>query len=320
VMADLALWKKYQDVDHLTSIKDMILKATPRSDNPNVDSYIADVARMLGKDPNDSVDLTNEDEAAKWLKAIAKNEGHPIEGYDHEGSLHAGIKKFLGTDNQPGMLDNLWEWGKRHIYIGSQDQGEALANAQKHLGENSSQINSFLKDNGQQINAAQQAWCAAFVNGALKSVGIIGTGSNVATSFANWGKHVGLEDLKKGDVLVESHGHAPGDIGGHVGLATGNSRMVGGRREIEMTSGNYGGKVANSWEDANDVEVRRQVKKKLGLWSNTSPDDAQAPADAPPTPDHHKISFNPLRNVPARIYVYNNTGGNAHITASTLAV
>ena len=134
---------------------------------------------------------------------------------------------------------------------------------------NASEINAFLKRGGVDVDAATTAWCAAFVNSALAQVGIKGSGSNVATSFANWGKGVPLSQVQRGDVLVEQRGRGAGQTGGHVGFATGNIRAVGDSiQQVEIISGNASDKVTQEWVDASEVIARR------------STDAFQLPADA----------------------------------------
>lgn len=123
---------------------------------------------------------------------------------------------------------------------------------------NRGSINAFLKRGGVNLDAATTAWCAAFVNSALKQIGVTGSGSNVATSFLNWGVRVDPSQVMRGDVLVDANGRAAGQTGGHVGFATGNTRTgANGQLQIEMLSGNTGNKVGTGWYDARELQVRR---------------------------------------------------------------
>ncbi len=317
---DLNLWRKYQQDDHIASIKDLILKATPRSDNPNVDSYIADVAKMMGKDPTDNINLNDENEAVKWLQAIAKNEGHKLNSYDDETKLRRGYHQWRG-DTAPGLFGGIPAWVRKKLFgdgSGSQE-GMALDAAQEHLGQGPNEVNSFLKDNGEKIDAAKDAWCAAFVNSALNAVGVKGSGSDIATSFKDWGKAVGLDEIQKGDVLLEARGHKAGETGGHVGLATGNTRIKDGKRQIEMLSGNYGDKVARSWEDENALDIRRSVQDQLKQDSDKSLTPDHLKSASPATPGQSSPNLSPQRNVAAKVIISDATGGNAHITTSLIA-
>lgn len=112
-------------------------------------------------------------------------------------------------------------------------------------------IVQYLKNGGRGLDPARTAWCAAYVNSSLAQAGIRGTGSNVATSFMNWGAPVGdLSKVTKGDVLVQSRGHRAGETGGHVLMATGQTRMVGGRLQIEAVAGNDSNRVNRRWINA----------------------------------------------------------------------
>ena len=135
--------------------------------------------------------------------------------------------------------------------------GGALAAALEHQNEGPSQVAGYLAQGGTGVNPSTQAWCAAFVNSSLKQAGMEGSHSQVATSFLNWGQGVDAKDAAKGDVVVLAHGHRAGETGGHVGFATGEKRMRNGRDQVQLFQGNYGGRTAFSWENADEVNVRR---------------------------------------------------------------
>jgi len=137
------------------------------------------------------------------------------------------------------------------------------------LGQNESantgSINSFLKQGGVDLNAAQTAWCAAFVNSSLEQVGVSGSGSSVANSFLNWGTKIDPSQILKGDVLVQNRGLGASQSGGHVGFATGATRYSGGQQQLEMLSGNLNNGVGKSWVDAMDVQARRATAAASSL-------------------------------------------------------
>ena len=140
---------------------------------------------------------------------------------------------------------------------GSGKQADAVNAMQGHLGQNGAQMNDFIKANGGTLDASRNNWCAASANAALSSAGIQGTGSNVATSFLNWGNSVNGSP-QSGDVMVEGRGLSAGQVGGHVGFATGQTRTdANGQTQYQMISGNYGNKVSTSWVNATSVTVRR---------------------------------------------------------------
>ncbi|KJF67401.1 phage tail length tape measure family protein [Rhizobium nepotum] len=130
-------------------------------------------------------------------------------------------------------------------------------------------INSFLSKGGVNIDAAQTAWCAGFVNSALKQIGVDGSGSLTANSFMNWGSAVDPSKILRGDVLVQSRGLSASQSGGHVGFATGQSRMTGGQLQLEMLSGNTKNSVGTGWVNATDIQARRATEA-LGSLAGAS--------------------------------------------------
>ena len=146
---------------------------------------------------------------------------------------------------------------------GAVDKAMALLGANEH--KQNSDINSFLKRGGVNIDAAQTAWCAGFVNSSLKQVGVDGTGKLNANSFLNWGQGIGASQAMKGDVLVQARGLGADQTGGHVGFATGLSRIKEGQQQLEMLSGNSSHNVAKTWVDANELQVRRSTDASNAL-------------------------------------------------------
>lgn len=164
-----------------------------------------------------------------------------------------------------GSLDIGQQVQQFNTSLQSQAQ-QALQVATTQLGKheifNRGEVNSFLKQGGQQIDAAQTAWCAGFVNSSLEQVGIKGlSGSNkyVANGFRKWGEGVNPKDVLPGDVLVK-HNNKGFGTGGHVGLATGNTRMGKNGMELQMLSGNASNRVQYDWYKANQLEVRRATE------------------------------------------------------------
>ncbi|RJQ38254.1 MAG: hypothetical protein C4555_05165 [Dehalococcoidia bacterium] len=141
----------------------------------------------------------------------------------------------------------------------------------KHEVVNKAEIQDFLKTGGQNIDPAKVPWCAAFVNSALSQAGINGSGSLVATSFANWGQPV-QGPPQKGDVLVQMNSRfdgqplKPGEVGGHVGIATGRVAPDG---RIEMISGNKSNAVSTTWESPSSV-IARRAGQPSGLTPNVN--------------------------------------------------
>jgi len=104
-----------------------------------------------------------------------------------------------------------------------------VAQARRYLGTNPTGMSAL--------------WCARFMNMVLERSGHRGTGSNMASSFANYGRRVSGPQV--GAIAVMSRGKR----GGHVGIvssvdASGNPIII---------SGNYGRRVAEAKISRNRV-------------------------------------------------------------------
>lgn len=80
-------------------------------------------------------------------------------------------------------------------------------------------LDSFMQASGtwKKLSVKDTAWCAAFANAAIIEAGGKGTGSNLASSFLNWGQ--GTSKPNPGDIVVLKP-QAPG-ASGHVGFLVG---------------------------------------------------------------------------------------------------
>ena len=88
------------------------------------------------------------------------------------------------------------------------------------------------------IDPARTPWCAAFVNTVLDDVGLVGTDSNLARSFLNWGEET--DTPTTGDIVVFSR--PPVSWQGHVGFYI-NTVMVDGVEYYRVLGGNQGNEV-----------------------------------------------------------------------------
>ncbi len=79
-------------------------------------------------------------------------------------------------------------------------------------------------------------WCARFMNFVLKRVGLAGTSSDLARSFASYGHR--LSEPKVGAIAVMSRGRS----GGHVGVVSGFDHSG----NPIIISGNYSHRVAEA--------------------------------------------------------------------------
>ena len=150
---------------------------------------------------------------------------------------------------------------------------EAVNSAISKLGENRyrdrADLAEYMRTGGHGMDPARAAWCAAFVGASLEKAGLpsisASQGGNIATSYMRWGDAADSRDPRKGDVLIMNRGLGPGQVGGHVGLATGEKDA---RGRIGMISGNNAGGVGTSWEDPARVVARR---------AHENPDDKLSP-------------------------------------------
>ena len=104
-------------------------------------------------------------------------------------------------------------------------------------------LDSFMQASGtwRNLSARDTAWCAAFANAALVESGQRGTGSNLASSFMNWGQ--GTNAPKPGDIVV-LRPQASG-ASGHVGFFDGfddrgNVRVFGGNQSNAANTRTFG--------------------------------------------------------------------------------
>lgn len=109
--------------------------------------------------------------------------------------------------------------------IGLSERGQAAA------------IQDYLTTGGANLNPAETAWCAAFVNSTLQQSGMKGTGSNMARSYLDWGQPV--DTPQKGDIAVFSRGDPNGPYG-HVGFFEGYDE----NGKIRVLGGNQGDAVS----------------------------------------------------------------------------
>lgn len=186
----------------------------------------------------------------------------------------------------------------------------------EHDPEQRELIRKFLETGGHGVDPAQTAWCAATVGSALRQAGIkdipADQGGNVATSYGNWGRGVNVtqEGVRAGDVGVfmnhRSTGDrlAPGQVGGHIGMLTGNSRVRSdGKIEVEMIEGNQGDKGSIRWnvighrgleirrarpgveyEEQTLTQVAEQAKVEVKPEQQRAGEPPEAPPVAPPEP------------------------------------
>lgn len=97
-----------------------------------------------------------------------------------------------------------------------------------------SRARTYLNQSAAQIGLHRHTlWCAAFMNHVLRQSGRNGTGSDLARSFASWGRRVSGPTV--GAIAVMSRGRR----GGHVGVVSGTDS----RGNPIIISGNHNGRV-----------------------------------------------------------------------------
>lgn len=136
---------------------------------------------------------------------------------------------------------------------------------------NSPVLDSFMQASGTwgKLSAKSTAWCAAFANAAIIEAGGKGTGSNLASSFLDWGQ--GTNNPRPGDIVVLKPQGAGSS--GHVGFF---ASMSDGK--VEIFGGNQGNAAKTSSFSKSEVAAYRtagstsndNVLTKSGMTSSVS--------------------------------------------------
>jgi len=179
--------------------------------------------------------------------------------------------------NIPGMMTK----DEAHKVVAGMATGETrlnekmLKNAMTVLGKNENRdtktLMEYFKKGGVNWNprGKSRAWCGVFVQTSLAQAGVKGTkGFAVASNWIKWGNKVEAKDVAAGDVLaltVRRDGSGRkikvGQTGGHVGMATGKTKVKNGELYIQMYGGNQsdgaGGGATLAWYKASQLAVRR---------------------------------------------------------------
>ncbi|WP_225173754.1 MULTISPECIES: hypothetical protein [unclassified Bradyrhizobium] len=192
---------------------------------------------------------------------MAKNYRRAGADLDKMGSTYAPP----GAANDPSGLNGGWAAGVRKQMnalgagAGFAGTGDAVAWAEKYKGMNEYTDNRVLAAAlGGDVRGRSNAWCARFVNKAIEAAGGKGTGSAVANSFQRYGSAIDPAKVMRSDVLLQTGGKGYMQTGGHVGLATGETRMHNGRLQVKMLAGNDNDSVREHWIDADhNLMVRR---------------------------------------------------------------
>lgn len=205
----------------------------------------------------------------KTGQVVAKNYRRAGADLDKMGSLYAPA----GAANDPHGLNGGWPAGVRKQMnalsgagAGFAGQGDAVAWAEKYKGMNEYTDNRVLAAAlGGDVRGKSNAWCARFVNKAIEAAGGKGTGSAVANSFQRYGSAIDPAKVMRNDVLLQPNGRGYNQPGGHVGLATGETRTHNGRLQVKMLAGNDGDAVREHWIDADHNLMVRRGSAGLGV-------------------------------------------------------
>lgn len=108
VAAALHQYLLYQDRDKLTTIQQMVEKATPPKskggDNPDavVQRYMEAVAKELGVKVTDAINLHDKDTAVKYIQAVARQEGNTP---PTAAVAQAGVGRVLGRATEESKIN-----------------------------------------------------------------------------------------------------------------------------------------------------------------------------------------------------------------------
>ena len=158
-----------------------------------------------------------------------------------------------------GITRTAWSGGGGGVLAGGTGGGDMMGAV-----AGSPALRQYLATGGHGMDPQTTAWCAAYVGAYLNHHGYPSLASNVATSYLNYGSAV-TDGVQAGDVVVLPQGHGAGQVGGHVGIATG--RVSGGR--VEMFAGNTGHGVAREWERLGSAVIRRPPPHHQSVIHNT---------------------------------------------------
>lgn len=255
-----------------------------------------------------------DDGFSKTAQVVAKNYRRAGGDLDQMGNIYAPP----GAANDPRGLNGGWPAGVRKNMqqmsgsspAGSGGTGDAVAYAEGFKGMNEYSHNRILASAlGGDVRGRSNAWCARFVNRALAAAGGKGTGSAVANSFQRYGSAVKPSDVKRNDVLLETNDKGYNQTGGHVGLATGETRTRNGRMQIKMISGNDSDSVRERWINADDPGLMvRRGNGPQGVASQVPSQSLIQNVPAAQTPIRGDASLGLQRGGPVAIHI----NGNSH--------
>lgn len=278
--------------------------------------FIRSEAAKLGIDPDVALAVAN----SEGLKRFSGDNGSSFGDFQLHvgGGLGDAFRKQTGLDpSDPKNWRQMDQFALRHAsrngwtdFHGAANSGIGRmqgigAGGAAPAGAPGTAVDHAMKLIGAGVGQAAHAlgsrmtpgeWCADFINGAFKSAGMQGVNSSMALAFKSWGHAVGLNDAKKGDVLLEDHGGGHG----HAMLFTGERDK---RGRLGVVSGNYGDHVRFNWEDPRLVSAARRAnildaERKHG-----------GPGDSSQTVTHKGSAEVTIKGLPSGSSIHSKTNG-----------
>jgi uncharacterized protein (TIGR02594 family) len=151
--------------------------------------------------------------ASRWERGVAQMQARGL------ADANASVAPDAGVAPSASVVTNATVTPAGGAMASSFTSSNVVAEARRHLGGNPT--------------GRGRLWCARFANMVLQHSGYRGTGSDMASSFANYGQRVSGPQV--GAIAVMTRGRR----GGHVGIITG----IDAKGNPIMISGNNGNRV-----------------------------------------------------------------------------
>lgn len=225
--------------------------AGERGWTPGNKEAAANVARGMGLNPDEDLNLSDPSRAQSFLRSLVRQEHGPASDAYSDDMIRSVVeaKGDIVFGNSESIAAGQGYLDVAKAFLGANEGRDAGA------------LSAFIKKStGVTLDPRQTAWCAAYVNAVLGSQGIEGTGSLAARSFLEFGDKIDAPE--KGDVVVLSRGADPSK--GHVGFFMGYDETG----NVKVLAGNQGNGVSVASFDKGKV---------LGF---RRPPDASTPAKA----------------------------------------
>jgi len=166
-------------------------------------------------------------EHKRQTRQKARRHGHRPTGLAvHRGGANIAAKPAAGADARPAVEANATPVAKADAKAASDAMAsvgaDIIAEARRWIGTNPT--------------GRARLWCARFMNFVLKRTGYTGTSSDMARSFASYGRR--LTKPRVGAIVVLTRGRN----GGHVGVVTGFDA----NGNPKIISGNHSRRVAEA--------------------------------------------------------------------------